>query len=267
MPIAQLNNQGIYYEDSGGDGPPVVLLHGFLMDLLMFEPQVNALGSDFRIIRFDARGFGATEWDGEPFDLYDTAADCVALMDHLGLKQAVIGGMSQGGYAALRMALRYPERVKALVLMSTRATVDEPEVVDGYREMRDTWRAAGPVDPLVEGLAEAIIGPREDPRIAPHWDTWLPRWRTRTGDQIFHAMNNLLERDEIVDRLGEIEVPALITHGNEDSGVPPHLGVQLYDGLPQAKGLVIIPGAAHVANLTHGHAINPALRDFLETYA
>ncbi len=263
MPFARLNNQRLYYEDSGGDGLPVVMMHGFLMDQTMFAPQVAALSPDYRVIRFDARAFGRTEWDGQPFDLYDIVADCLGLLDHLDLPAAVLAGMSQGGYIALRAALRHPARVRGLVLMSTRAGRDEPEVSAGYVEMRDTWQAVGPVDPLLEGLATAIIGDPGEPAIKAHWDTWLPRWRERTGDQIFHAMNNLLDRDEIESQLSAIRCPALVTHGELDSGIPPALGQALCDALPKCRGFVLVPGAAHVANLTHPEAINPPLRAFL----
>ncbi|MFW6084103.1 MAG: alpha/beta fold hydrolase, partial [Gemmatimonadota bacterium] len=108
MPITRINGQGIHYEDSGGDGPAVLFLHGFLMDRRMFDPQVEALSGAFRCVRFDARAFGDTEWDGKPFGLYDTAADGVGLLDELGIDSAVWVGHSQGGYAALRAALGHP---------------------------------------------------------------------------------------------------------------------------------------------------------------
>lgn len=266
MPIAHVNGQGLYFEDSGGSGPAVVFMHGFLMDQTMFDPQVAALAPSYRCVRFDARGFGQTEWDGRPFSLYDTVEDCIGLMDHLGIERAAIVGMSQGGYAALRLALRHPERVKALVLMSTGAAIDPEEGKAGYRQMRDTWRTAGPVPPIVEGLMTAIIGPAE--ATGELWQVWRPRWEARTGEQIFHSMNNLLDRDDITDaQLAQITIPVLITHGEEDSGVPIALGEALDRALPNSKGLVRVPGAAHVANLTHPEAINPALRAFLAEYA
>src|SRR5229473_1079844 len=66
-----------------GDGPAVVMSHGFLMDHEMFAPQVAALAPEFRVITWDERGFGATEFDGKPFSYYDSANDCMALLDHL----------------------------------------------------------------------------------------------------------------------------------------------------------------------------------------
>ena len=119
MAFASINGQRIYFEDSGGSGPAVILGHGFLMDHTMFEPQRKALTPEFRLITWDERGFGLTETDGEPFSYWDSASDCLGLLDHLGIGKAVVGGMSQGGFLSLRVALSAPERVRALVLLST----------------------------------------------------------------------------------------------------------------------------------------------------
>src|SRR5262245_4732984 len=125
MPYADARGQRIHYEDSGGSGPAVVLAHGFLMDRTMFDPQVAALSPDVRVIRWDGRAHGETEWDGRPFTYWDSASDLIALLDHLGLERAVVGGMSQGGFVGMRAALTHPERIEGLVLISTQAGVDD----------------------------------------------------------------------------------------------------------------------------------------------
>ena len=73
------------------------------------------------MITWDERGFGDTEYDGEPFTYWDSAADCLGLLDHLGIDRAVVGGMSQGGFVSLRAALTAPERVRGLILIDTQA--------------------------------------------------------------------------------------------------------------------------------------------------
>lgn len=264
MPIAEINGQGLFFEDSGGDGPALVFLHGFLMDQRMFDPQVESLAPRHRCVRWDARAFGQTRWDGQPFSLYDSVSDCVGLMDHLGIERATLVGMSQGGYCALRVALRHPERVKALVLMSTRSGIDEEEAKAGYRQTRDTWVAHGPVDPLIEGLATALLGPRD--RVPDAWDTWIPRWKQHSREQLDHAMNHLLDRDDIDPRLSEITCPALVTHGTDDS-MPIALGEKLANDLIDCQGFVAIPGGAHAANMTHPDAIAAALAEFLDAHA
>jgi 3-oxoadipate enol-lactonase len=110
MPFADVNGQRIRFEDSGGDGPPVLLSHGFLMDREMFAPQGDALHPEFRVITWDERGFGETEFDGQPFTYWDSARDCLGLLDHLGIERAVLGGMSPG---RLSLPARRPARARA----------------------------------------------------------------------------------------------------------------------------------------------------------
>ena len=100
MKTAELNGTSIAYTDSGGKGPAVILSHGFLMDHSMFDAQVEALRADYRVITWDERGFGGTRATGE-FTYWDSAHDVLALMDHLGIESAVVGGMSQGGFLSL----------------------------------------------------------------------------------------------------------------------------------------------------------------------
>jgi 3-oxoadipate enol-lactonase len=264
MTIAPINNQEIYFEDSAGSGPAVIFMHGFLLDQSLFDAQVAALAPFYRCIRWDTRGSGKTQWNGKPFNLYDSVSDCFGLMDHLNIESATLVGMSQGGYCALRAALTSPKRVKALVLMSTRSGVDEEAAKAGYRQMRDTWRQMGPIDPMLEGLATAILGPKQAPGMDAHWNNWLPKWKQIPGDNVYHAMNNLLDRDDITHRLGEITCPVLVTHGTEDSAIPVSLGDALKHDLPNCKDFVTAPGA-HAVNLTHSDFINPPLIRFLES--
>src|SRR5246127_231698 len=111
MPVAAANGIEINYTDSGGTGPAVVFSHGFLMDHTMFDQQVAALTPEYRVIAWDERGHGGTRATG-PFTYWDSAADALALLDHLGIERAVLAGMSQGGFLSLRAALAAPDRVR-----------------------------------------------------------------------------------------------------------------------------------------------------------
>lgn len=261
MPYAKINGQNIYFEDSGGKGPAVVFAHGFLMDQRMFDAQVEALAPEFRVIRWDARGFGKTEFDGRPFTYWDSAADCIGLLDHLGLDRAVIGGMSQGGYMALRAALKYPDRVKALVLIDTQADADPPEAIAGRQQMIDTWLAQGPIAPLVESVAGMILGPKD------HWEPWVSRWKEIPPERLREPGNCLNGRDDVLARVSEIACPTLVIHGTDDIAIPITTARDLARRLPACKGLVEVEGAAHAPNLTHPDVVNPALLAFLRAYA
>lgn len=261
MPSAKINGQSIYYEDSGGSGPPVVLAHGFFMDQRMFDPQVAALAPAFRVIRWDARGFGRTEADGQPFTYWDSAADIIGLLDHLGIARAVVGGMSQGGFATLRAALKAPDRIKAMVLISTESGVPKPEEKAGYQQMFDVWSANGPDDTLIATIAGLILGPPE------HWEPWVTRWRELPASRLAPSVRCLLDRDDVTDRLPEIGCPALVVHGTADVAVPLDRARILRERLPGCAGLVEVTGAAHASSLTHPEQVNPPLLEFLRAHA
>jgi len=261
MPHVELSGQKIFYEDSGGDGPAVILGHGFLMDHTMFEAQVRVLAPKYRVICHDQRGFGQTQTDGKPFSYWDCADDAVRLCDHLGIKQAVFGGMSQGGFVSLRAALRYPERVKALVLISTQAGVDDAQTIAGYRQLLDTWQAAGPILPVRETIAQIILGGRD------YWEPWISKWAELPNDAMVNPALCLLERDDITDRVGSIKAPAIVFHGTADVAIPMERAKVLASKLGNAKGLIEVPGAAHAANVTHPDHVNGQLLEFLSQYA
>ena len=201
-------------------------------------------------------GFGQTEFDSQPFTYWDSADDCLALLDHLQLDRAVIGGMSQGGFVALRAALKAPERVRALILMGTQAGLEDPANVPVYQGMLDDWVTNGPQDELAAIVADIIIArPDENER-------WIAKWKARPKELIREPGRTLLERDDITDRLGEIEAPALVIHGTEDTAIPMERAEALADGLTGAGAVVKVPGA-HAANLTHPEAVNAAIGEFL----
>jgi 3-oxoadipate enol-lactonase len=258
MTYADVNGQRLYYEDSGGDGPAVVFSHGFLMDQEMFAPQVAALAPEFRVITWDERGFGDTEFDGKPFTYWDSARDCLGLLDHLGIEQAVLAGMSQGGYLSLRAALLAPERVRALVLIDTQALPEGPEKIPVYQAMLDTWASEGPTDALAEVIAGLIIA---DPANSPHW---IAKWQARPPELIVEPGRCLLEReDDIGRRLGEITCPAVVFHGSEDNALPMSSAEHLAAGLSGCDGVIVVDGAAHASNMTHPEHVNPPLLAFL----
>jgi pimeloyl-ACP methyl ester carboxylesterase len=259
MATAQINGTDIYYEDSGGDGPVVLFSHGFLMDHSMFAPQVEALAGDHRCIAWDERGFGQTPAPG-PFTYWDSAADAVALLDHLGIEQAVFAGMSQGGFLSLRAALAAPDRVRALVLIDTAADVDDEATLAGYGQMMAALSSGDPSisDPVLDAVAGLILG---EPDLA---EVWVPQWRALiAATDITLPGGALLGRDDISDRLGEITCPVLIVHGTDDVAIAMDRARKVADAVPDCRGFVEVQGAAHAANLSHPDQVNPPLAAFL----
>lgn len=256
MKSAELNGTTVAYEDSGGAGPVVLLSHGFLMDHSMFDAQVAALRHAYRVVTWDERGFGGTRATGD-FSYWDSARDVLALMDHLGVDSAVVGGMSQGGFLSLRVALLAPERVRALILLDTQAGTEAPETVEPYNQLHAAWVSAGSAA-VQEIIAGMILGPGD-------WPEWFAKWSALQPDQFTAAFNCLMHRDDITDRLGEISCPALIVHGTADVAIPMEKAEVLRDRIAGPTTLVAVEGGPHAANMTHADEVNRAILRFLET--
>ncbi len=258
MPTQVVNGTSISYSDTGGDGPVVVLSHGYLMDSSMFAPQVAALAPAYRVITWDERGFGGTPAAGE-FSYWDSAADLLGLLDQLGVGQAVLGGMSQGGFLSLRAALTAPDRVRALVLIDTQAGLEDPAAAPAYEQMEQVWMEQGPV-PVQDIVASIILGPPGGP---VDYQPWFAKWAEADRDQLRFAFRCLMDRDDITGRLAEIGCPALILHGTADAAIPMARAEALRDGLAGATTLVAVDGGSHASNLSHPEPVNTAILEFL----
>jgi pimeloyl-ACP methyl ester carboxylesterase len=259
MPHADIGSQRLYYEDTGSGDDVIVFSHGLFMDHSMFEAQIEAVGGGWRCIAWDERAHGATQSTDEPFDYWDMAGDLLGLLDHLGIRSAVLAGMSQGGFLSLRAALKEPERVRALVLMDTQTGVEDPETVPAYNQLMEAWMAAdGPPQQVLDTVAAIIIGPGFAD--AP---LWQERWVAMPKSHVQQAYETLIGReDDVAPRLSELTMPALVVHGEQDLAIDHALAAQLASALPDGE-LVTVPGAGHAANLTHPDQVNPALVSFL----
>ncbi|QLY31945.1 alpha/beta fold hydrolase [Nocardia huaxiensis] len=259
MPFARAIDAEIHYEDSGGNGSVVLLGHEFLMDRTMFASQTAALTPEFRFVSWDARGHGRTRDKGLPFTYWTCARDALTVLDQLGVERAVVGGISQGGYIALRTALLAPERVAALILISTEAHSPTRQELANARRFLDKWHEKGPRQALAEHLAHWLIGEDDWYRAV-----WVKRWLARDPHATEVAAGCLLGRDSILDRLAEITCPTLVIHPTR-SGIPRAHARELADRLPSARYLEI-EGARQTANMTHPVTVNTAIREFLREH-
>ena len=265
MPTAAVNGIQINYADSGGEKPAVVLSHGFLLDASMFDAQVAALAPEYRVITWDQRGHGGTPAPG-PFSYWDSARDVLALLRHLGIERAVLGGMSQGGFLSLRAAMLAPQRVRGLILIDSQAGTEAEANRPGYEQLHQAWLDQGP-GPVQEIAAAIILGPGQ-------WDGWYAKWAEQYAQwapgnlgQLTWPFRCLMDRDDITGRLGDIGCPALIVHGSEDAAIPLARAEEMRDGLTGPATVTLIGGAPHASNLTHPGAVNAEIVNFLHRLA
>ena len=170
MPFLEDNGRSLHYEEIGS-GPSILLGHSFFCSGEMWRYQLPDLAAAHRVINLDYRGHGRSSPVREDFEVYDLVEDSVALLDHLEIEQAVWAGLSVGGMTALRAALRYPERVRALILIDTDAEAERAWIKWKSRTMGAGTRFVG-LRPFLSAVVNEMFGPttcRENRQLVEEW--------------------------------------------------------------------------------------------------
>lgn len=260
--IASLSQVTLGFDDQGS-GLPIVLLHGFPLDRSLWSQQRTALSLRGRCITPDLRGFGESSTDG-PFSMDQYADDVASLLDWLEIEQAVVCGLSMGGYIAMAMWRRHADRIRALVLCDTRATADS----DATRAARNTLiamarerGAAAVAEQQLPGLIGASTRARH-PEIVDVMRAMLER---QPVAGIVGALEALRDRPDSRSTLESITVPTLVVVGEEDLLTPISDARAMIDLLPVSTRAILecIPHAGHLSCVERPAAFTHALAEFL----
>jgi len=252
---AEVRGRRIGYDDRGS-GPPVVLLHPFPFDRLLWAGTSHALAAHFRVITVDARGFGESPLD-EPYAIADLADDLAALLAALQVPQAAVVGMSMGGYTALAFAARHAARLGALVLADTRAAADTPEGRKKRDEGIALCRKAGGAAYLASSLAR-LVSPGAPPALLAHL-------RARAEDRLASLVAGLEALRDRRDRTAElpaIACPTLVVGGDAEQVIPTGEMRGMAGAIPNGR-FVALPGAGHLAHVEAPGPFEQAVADFL----
>jgi 3-oxoadipate enol-lactonase len=263
----KINGIELAYTDQGPDmgptGLPIVLLHAFPLNKKMWEPQIQALADRFRVITLDLRGHGESEAPLWRYTMEQFAADVNGLLDHLSIRQAVLAGLSMGGYILFAFYRQYADRVKALVLADTRAGADTPEGKAGRYSMAQAAYKEG-VKTVEDAMLPRLLSPaalQEQPALVEEVRAII---RMTPVSGIVGDLIAMSDRPDSIPLLPEIRCPTLVIVGDQDQATPPAEAKLMAERIPGAR-LEIIPGAGHLANLEQPEAFNKALSAFLAT--
>ena len=260
MPEIKHDGVTIHFEDLG-KGPVVVLGHSFLCSGEMWDAQVPVLAKHHRVINIDLRGHGRSSRLSKACDVYDLVGDVVAVLDSLGIQNAVWAGLSIGGMVAMRAGLTAPERVRALVLLDTHAGPETAIKKAKYRLMNAGAKVFG-IRPFLPAVAPLMFGAttlREKPGLVSEWKKKFAELHTPSIGIILEA---LVCRDSVVERLPEIGVPTLVVVGAEDRSLPVDCSREISEGIPHST-LLVVPEAGHLSSLEQPEAITEAMTGFL----
>jgi pimeloyl-ACP methyl ester carboxylesterase len=251
MAILNRNGVNLYYEVHGS-GPTLLLSHGFSATSAMWEGQIAALSAKHRLVLWDMRGHGQSDYPDDPaaYSEAETVGDMAAILDAVGAPTAIIGGLSLGGYMSLAFYARHPERATALLIIDTGPGFKQDSARAAWNE-----RSLGTAARLeAEGLGQLASGSAE-----------RRQSRHRNAQGIAHAARGMLtQRDAtVINILPNIKVPSMVLVGSRDT---PFLAATDYMAakIPGATK-IIIDDAGHAANIDQPAAFNDAVTKFLAT--
>jgi 3-oxoadipate enol-lactonase len=263
----QIENFSMYY-DSQGSGKPVLLIHGYPLNHMMWQPQLSCLSDIAQIITLDLRGHGDSDsapspaGDPQTYSMDMHASDCSLLLNSLGVTQpVVIAGLSMGGYIAFSFFRRYPERVAGLILAATRPGSDSAEAKANRQQAIDSALKSG-IDAVVEAMLPKMLAPvtyKNRPEVVERVASIMSNTSLEAiiGDQ-----QGMMERPDSSALLQSIQVPALLIHGADDQIIKLEDMENMHALIPSSD-LHIIPDAGHLVNLEQPELFNKTVQAFI----
>ncbi|MDX2204625.1 MAG: alpha/beta fold hydrolase [Hyphomicrobiaceae bacterium] len=256
---AQINGMSMHIKvDGAADAPPIVLHHPLAANLSIWDEIATMLATDFRVVRFDARGHGNSEATKAPYDFATLSRDVVALLDHLGIAKAHFLGLSMGGMVGQFLGLEHAGRFRTLMLTATTSRVPpEGRVLwqDRVKTAREQGMAAMPAPSLQRWLTERN---RQNAALVARMTAMI----TATPVEGYAGWCQAIERLDVTDRLPAIALPTLVVVGAEDPGTPPAAAEVIHRQIPGSE-LVIMPACAHMLCVEDPVAMHGHLTAFL----
>jgi pimeloyl-ACP methyl ester carboxylesterase len=272
--FVEVNGINVHYKTYGQGEPTFILLHGFGASVFSWREVVDPLSEFGTVIAYDRPAFGLTErpleWEGEsPYSPQVQVDIVISLMDKLGVEKAILVGNSAGGTVSMQVALQYPERVQALILVDaavyagggapswSRPILKTPQMnhvgpliarqlqAQGVEFIKTAWH-----DP--SKITQDIFDGYQKPLQIENWDKAL--WQLTVAS----------EESGLVERLAEITMPTLVITGDDDRIVPTEQSLRLADELPNAE-LKVIAQSGHLPHEEKPVEFMQAVTEFLST--
>ncbi|MDX2304393.1 MAG: alpha/beta hydrolase [Microscillaceae bacterium] len=263
MPTIEIRNAYIHYDEYGTAAETVVFSHGLLWSGEMFREQTKALQNQYRCFTYDHRGQGRSEVTSDGYDMDSLTEDALEFIKKVVGKPCHFVGLSMGGFIAMRLAARYPEWIKSVILLETSADPEPPENVPRYNTLNTvvrwlgTWAVASKVMQIMFGQKFLT-----DPSRAALRKEWRKKL-TSNKKTITKAVQGVIERKPVFEELKNIKAPVLIMVGDQDVATVPAKSERIKSQIPQAE-LVIIPGAGHTSTVEEPEFVNQKILEFLE---
>jgi len=252
---------GRFMDVGSADQVAVLFLHAFPYQRAMWAPQVDALAGQARVLALDVRGHTPGSAAPTAYMLEHLVDDTLALLDARGVERCVLCGLSMGGYVALRLTQRAPQRVRALLLSNTQAASDSNQAKEARAEgLRTLWSRG------LTAFAEAQLARQLAPTTAARSPALVERLRAQilalTPEAVTASMVAIATRPDLSAFVREIAVPTAVAVGAHDAITPPAVATELARAIPGAS-LHVLEGAGHLSNVEAAPEFNAVLGDLI----
>jgi 3-oxoadipate enol-lactonase len=258
---ATINGFRMSFAVEGPDAAPVVILHHPLAtDLSIWDELTAALLPHYRVVRFDARGHGASEATGAPYDFTMLGADVAGLMDHLKIARAHFLGLSMGGMVGQHLGLEHPQRFASLILCSTSSRIPveaQPLWEERVKVAREKGMASQVELALSRWLAASSM--QSKPALVAR----MRRYIEATPVEGYAGWCQAIRTLNVTDRLKGIKLPTRVIVGAEDPGTPPAAAQVIHREIA-GSDLVEVPGVSHQLHVEEPDTFSRHVREFLD---
>lgn len=238
--------------------PTILWIHGFPLSSRIYEPQRQI--TEGRHLMPDLRGFGSADPPSTPLSIDDYADDMFAVLDEARVEKAIVAGLSMGGYIAMAMARKSPDRIAGLILIDTREVADNEAARAKRQETIRAVEREG-IEPVVRDMLPKLLRKNASPELVRRVETIL---RSSSAQGVISALAAMAGRPDSSKFLPKLDMPALVVVGSEDVITPVAESERMASSLPRAR-LQIIQEAGHLSNFEKPKEFNDAIRRFLAT--
>ena len=266
MPFARTDDRvRLYYEEHGTGGTPLVLAYGIGGNADMWDVNREALAARHRLVLWEPRGHAKSDSPEDPakYSFQRWALDLKAVLDHLKIQKAHVGGLSLGAGIATRFALRFPARVRSLVITNSSSAAGLPLSVENLvmRARSIEITLAKGMDAMAEYAMAANPNLSERLAIDPSSrEEFYAEYRALSPIGYANSLRALLAMDHITDELGRLRVPVLLIGGDRDPSLAP---MKVMQRKVRGSKLVVLSPASHFGNRDQPEAWNRTVLDFL----
>ncbi len=254
----QINNFPVFVEGKK-ENQPVVFVHGYPYDHLMWEEQIKTLSKDFYCVSYDIRGLGKSPVGDGQFTIEMFVDDLEIILNELKLNKPVLCGLSMGGYVSLRAAERMPDRFNKLILCDTKSSADDNagkiKRAEGIKKINQKGKDVFVEDYVRNCFADSFVENNIYEKV-------LNRSKQTTAEGLKGCLLAMAGRTDTTNSLSQINIPTLVICGSEDKLTPPFVMKEMAEKINNSE-FVVVEGAGHMAPVERAEFVTSTIKAFL----